>query len=138
MKQQTLVVFEQIPRVREDDAVAHLARGTRGVMVDRRLQDLLDRDKVGKLGGGGKDGVKDSTCELGALPIQAAKYDFRHLDDLGLYSFLQIGTMKKLESSKGNVICCCVMTKTFSTLSMSYSTCTDARPISSNFFVSSI
>ena len=29
--------------------------------------------------------------------------------------------MKNLEFSKGNVICCCVMTKTFSTLSMSYS-----------------
>ena len=60
MKQQPLVVFEQIPRVREDNAVAHLARGARRIMVDRGLQDLLDRDEVGELGGGWKDGVEDS------------------------------------------------------------------------------
>ena len=60
MKQQPLVVFEQIPRVREDDAVAHLARGARRIMVDRGLQDLLDRDEVGELWGGWKDGVEDS------------------------------------------------------------------------------
>ena len=78
MKQQTLVVFEQIPRVREDDAVAHLARGTRGVMVDRRLQDLLNGDEAGKLGGRRKYGVKDSASKLGALSIQPAKFNFIH------------------------------------------------------------
>ena len=76
MKQQTLVVFKQSPRVREDDAVAHLARGARGVMVDRRLQDLLDGDEVGKLGGRWKEGVKDSASKLCALPIQPAKISF--------------------------------------------------------------
>ena len=74
MEQQALVVFKQIPRVREYDAVAHLARGTRRIMVDRRLQDLLDGDEVGKLWGRRKDGVKDSTSKLCALTVQAAKY----------------------------------------------------------------
>lgn len=69
-KEQALVVFEEIPRVRENNAVAHFSRGTRGIMVDRRLQDLLDRDEAGKLGGRGKDRVKDSTCKLGALSVQ--------------------------------------------------------------------
>ena len=74
MKKQPLVVFEQIPRVRQDDAVAHLTRGARGIMVDRRLQDLLDGDEVGKLWGRRKDGVKNSTSKLCALTVQAAKY----------------------------------------------------------------
>ena len=76
MKQQTLVIFEQVPRVREDDAVAHLARGARRIMVDRGLQDLLDRDEVGELRGGWKDGVEDSTSQLGGLSVQPAKLDF--------------------------------------------------------------
>ena len=76
MKQQPLVVFEQIPRVREDDAVAHLARGARRIMVDRGLQDLLDRDEVGKLGGRRKEGMKDSAGKLCALAIQPAKIAF--------------------------------------------------------------
>ena len=74
MEQQPLVVFKQIPRVREYDAVAHLARGARRIMVDRRLQDLLDGDEVGELWGRRKDGVKDSTSKLCALTVQAAKY----------------------------------------------------------------
>ena len=74
MEQQALVVFEQIPRVREHNAVAHLARGTRRIMVDRRLQDLLDGDEVGELWGRRKDGVKDSTSKLRDLAVQAAKY----------------------------------------------------------------
>ena len=50
MKQQTLVVFEQIPRVREDDAVAHLARGARRAVVLAR--------QVGEVGvGAGGAGV---------------------------------------------------------------------------------
>ena len=74
MEQQPLVVFKQIPRVREYDAVANLARGTRRIMVDRRLQDLLDGDEVAELWGRRKDGVKDSTSKLCALTVQAAKY----------------------------------------------------------------
>ena len=79
-KEQALVVFEEIPRVRENNAVAHFSRGARGIMVDRRLQDLLDRDEAGELGGGGKDGVKDSTCKLGALSVQPAKYNFKFIN----------------------------------------------------------
>ena len=74
MEQQPLVVFEQIPRVRKYDAVAHLARGARRIMVDRGLQDLLDGNEVGELWGRRKDGVKDSTSKLCALAVQAAKY----------------------------------------------------------------
>ena len=74
MEQQAFVVFEKVPRVREYNAVAHLAGGARRIMVDRRLQDLLDGDEVAELWGRRKDGVKDSTSKLCALTVQAAKY----------------------------------------------------------------
>ena len=73
--QQALVVFEQIPRVRENNAVAHLPRRASGIMVDWRLQDLLHGDEVGELGGRRKDGVEDSTSQLGGLSVQPAKLD---------------------------------------------------------------
>ena len=75
MEQQAFVVFEKVPRVREYNAVAHLARGARRIMVDRRLQDLLDGDEVAELWGRRKDGVKDSTSKLCALAVQARDHD---------------------------------------------------------------
>ena len=80
--QQALVVFEQIPRVRENNAVAHLPRRASGIMVDWRLQDLLHGDEVGELGGRRKDGVEDSTSQLSALSVQPAKLDFHVLENL--------------------------------------------------------
>ena len=74
MEQEALVVFKQIARVREYDAVAHLASGARWIMVDRHLQDLLNGDVAAELWGRRKDGVKDSTSKLCALSVQAAKY----------------------------------------------------------------
>ena len=69
--------------MREYNAVAHLARGARRIMVDRRLQDLLDGDEATELWGRQKDGVKDSTSKLCDLAVQAAKYTF-----LDIFRFL--------------------------------------------------
>ena len=81
-QQQALIVFKEIPRVSEDNAVAHFARRARRIMVDGRLQDLLKRHQVGELGGRRKDRVEDSTSKLCALSVQAARFNFQILENL--------------------------------------------------------
>ena len=55
--------------MRQDNAVPHFARRTRRVVVERRLQDLVQGDKVGQLGRGGKDRVEEATSQLCALSV---------------------------------------------------------------------